>query len=641
MILSINNLIKEYGDNLILDDVSMQIYENEKVAVVGDNGTGKTTLLNMICSVDTDYTGNINTFNSKIGYLKQIHFTDDNKTILDEMNSAVQHIFDKEKKLNEMETSIHNLSGEELDKAVKQYDALRHEYKLLEGYSIRSKIRGILTGLGFNGNAQDKKINTLSGGEKTRVYLAKLLIKDLDLIVLDEPTNHLDLSGIEWLEKFISEYKGSVLIVSHDRYFLDKTCNKIVAIEDKKLESYKGNYTTYIKIHDELLNAQLKAYEKNAKIIKHNEEVIKTLKSFNREKSLKRANSREKMLEKIEVIKKPVIEKENSMRLMFNKSIESGKDVLKAVNLSKSFEKNLFNNINFEIKRGEHIAIMGDNGSGKTTLLKIINGLASPDTGYIELGKDVLISYYDQEHLNINQNITVFDEISNSYPDMNNTQIRNLLAAFSFKEDDVFKLNSMLSGGEKGRLSLAKLMLSGANFIILDEPTNHLDINSKSILENAIKNFDGTVLYVSHDRYFINTTADRILEMHESRVDNYIGNYDYYLEKKDIIRSINTTENNEEINNESKEKASLQSWKEYKKQQAQINKTKNLLTKCEEDIESIENEISKLDEELNNPEFSSNVSKLIEISNKKTSYENKLKDLYNTWEDLAQQMEEI
>ena len=540
----------------------------------------------------------------------------------------------------DMQEQMQHLSGEELEELYSSYTSLTHSYDLMDGYAAKSKVIGILKGLGFNENDFERKINTLSGGQKTRVFLAKLLLEEPDIILLDEPTNHLDLRSIEWLESYLLNYKGAVIIVSHDRYFLDKIVSKVIDIKNAEVQMYSGNYSDFSAKKQMLLDAKMKEYLNQQQEIKHQEAVITKLKQFNREKSIKRAESRQKQLEKIDRVEAPVTHIEN-MRLSLDISKESGKDVLTVHDLSKSFdEKHLFSNINFEIKRGERVAIIGDNGTGKTTLLKIINGLLSPDTGEVIYGSNVSIAYYDQEHQVLHMDKTLFDEISDTYPEMNNTQIRNILAAFLFTGEDVFKKIGDLSGGERGRVSLVKLMLSKANFLLLDEPTNHLDILSKDVLESALNSFPGTICYVSHDRYFINKTATRILDLTGNRLLNYIGNYDYYIEKREAVEgAANLSVNNIE-EKPAEVSDSKQEWIENKNAQAQKKKITNALNKCEKEIEKIEEKLGLIDEEFANPEISSNVGKLMELQKEKTALEEKLEKLMNEWEELTLSLEE-
>ena len=641
MILNATNISKSFGSNEIIKDANFLVNEHEKVAIVGVNGAGKTTLLKILTGEEHADSGNvILAKDAKLGYLRQINNVDSILSIIDELYTVIEHILNMEKRMLEMQEQMQHLSGDALEELYSSYTALTHSYELMDGYAAKSKVIGILKGLGFDENDFDRKINTLSGGQKTRVFLAKLLLEEPDIILLDEPTNHLDLRSIEWLESYLLNYKGAVIIVSHDRYFLDKIVSKVIDIENAEVQMYSGNYSDFSAKKQMLLDAKMKEYLNQQQEIKHQEAVITKLKQFNREKSIKRAESRQKQLEKIERVEAPKTHIEN-MRLSLDISKESGKDVLTVHDLSKSFdEKHLFSNINFEIKRGERVAIIGDNGTGKTTLLKIINGLLTPDTGEVIYGSNVSIAYYDQEHQVLHMDKTLFDEISDTYPEMNNTQIRNILAAFLFTGEDVYKKIGDLSGGERGRVSLVKLMLSKANFLLLDEPTNHLDILSKDVLESALNSFPGTICYVSHDRYFINKTATRILDLTGNRLLNYIGNYDYYIEKREAVEgAANLSVNNIE-EKPAEVSDSKQEWIENKNAQAQKKKITNALNKCEKEIEKIEEKLGLIDEEFANPEISSNVGKLMELQKEKTALEEKLEKLMNEWEELTLSLEE-
>jgi hypothetical protein len=641
LILNATNISKSFGSNEIIKDANFLVNEHEKVAIVGINGAGKTTLLKILTGEERADSGNvILAKDAKLGYLRQINNVDSTLSIIDELYTVIEHILNMEKRMLEMQEQMQHLSGEELEALYSSYTALTHSYELMDGYAAKSKVIGILKGLGFDENDFERKINTLSGGQKTRVFLAKLLLEEPDIILLDEPTNHLDLRSIEWLESYLLNYKGAVIIVSHDRYFLDKIVSKVIDIENAEVQMYSGNYSDFSAKKQMLLDAKMKEYLNQQQEIRHQEAVITKLKQFNREKSIKRAESRQKQLEKIDRVEAPVTHIEN-MKLSLDISKESGKDVLTVHDLSKSFdEKHLFSNINFEIKRGERVAIIGDNGTGKTTLLKIINGLLSPDTGEVIYGSNVSIAYYDQEHQVLHMDKTLFDEISDTYPEMNNTQIRNILAAFLFTGEDVFKKIGDLSGGERGRVSLVKLMLSKANFLLLDEPTNHLDILSKDVLESALNSFPGTICYVSHDRYFINKTATRILDLTGNRLLNYIGNYDYYIEKREAVEGAANLSNNNIEEKPAEVSDSKQEWIENKNAQAQKKKITNALNKCEKEIEKIEEKLGLIDEEFANPEISSNVGKLMELQKEKTALEEKLEKLMNEWEELTLSLEE-
>lgn len=631
MILSCNNIDKTFVDQHILKNASFHVEDNEKVAIVGINGAGKSTLLKIIVGSMQADQGTV-TFakDSTFGYLAQHQAVDTENTIYDELLTIKKDIIELEKTIRQTELDMKHAQGNDLDNLLNKYTNLTHQFELANGYAYKSEIVGILKGLGFEEEEFTKKVSTLSGGQKTRVALGKLLLQKPDLIMLDEPTNHLDLNSIAWLENYLLNYKGAVIIVCHDRYFLDKVATKIIEIDNGVVTSFPGNYSAYAVQKEHLRIEQMHAYLNQQREIKHQEEVIEKLRSFNREKSIKRAESREKMLDKIERVEKPV-EINTDMKLKLTPHILSGNDVLQVTGLSKAFGSQLlFSDVDFEIKRGEHVAIIGDNGTGKTTLLKIINELIPMDAGTIKLGANVEIGYYDQEHHVLHMEKTLFEEISDDYPYLTNTEIRNTLAAFLFTGDDVFKKISSLSGGERGRVSLAKLMLSEANFLILDEPTNHLDIASKEILETAINSYEGTVLYVSHDRYFINKTASRIMELSQKQFTNYIGNYDYYLEKKEILSPTAIVETSTPT-----ESAQKTDWKQQKEQQAIQRKKENEIKKCEEKIARLEEENQKIDEEMGLSENATNVGKLTELSQKKDAIENELEELYEKWEELS------
>ena len=539
MILSCQNISKSFGTDEILKNVSFHIEANEKAAIVGINGAGKSTLLKIIMQKETPDTGEvILAKDATIGYLAQYQDVSGHRTIYEEVLDAKQNIIEMEERLRGMETQMNTLTGQELETLLDGYHRLSHEFELLGGYTYRSEVTGILKGLGFSESEFDRQMSELSGGQKTRVSLGKLLVTKPDVLLLDEPTNHLDMESIRWLEGFLMNYKGAVVIVSHDRYFLDRVVTKVVEIFQHQGFVYQGNYTEFAKKKAKIREDLLKQYYNQQREIKHQEEVIAKLKSFNREKSIKRAESREKMLDKIERLEKPTDEN-TDIHIVLEPDVTSGNDVLTVEHLRKAFGTHtLFDDLSFEIKRGERVALIGNNGTGKTTILKIINELLLADGGTIVLGSNVHIGYYDQEHQLLHMEKTIFEEIADDYPQLNHTKIRNVLAAFLFTNDDVFKRIADLSGGERGRVSLAKLMLSDANFLILDEPTNHLDITSKEILESALNQYTGTVFFVSHDRYFINQTATRILDLTGGTIVNYIGNYDYYLEKHDELTRI-------------------------------------------------------------------------------------------------------
>lgn len=637
MILSCNHICKSYGVDVILDDCSFFINDNEKAAIVGNNGAGKSTIMKIIMGELNADSGNVIIGKDKtIGYLAQYQDLSSHNSIYEEVKSVKQNIIDMEQKLMDYEKQMSVVSGDELSKLMNSYTNLEHTFQLLNGYSYKSEIEGVIKGLGFTEEDFNKPVGTLSGGQKTRVALCKLLLEKPDIIMLDEPTNHLDLNSIKWLETYLLNYNGAVLIIAHDRYFLDKIVTKVVEIENHKSHVYEGNYSAFAAKKKQLREAQMNLYLKQQSEIKHQEEVIAKLRSYKQEKFYKRAESREKALSKMDVIEKPT-ELQDSMTISLEPDVVSGNDVLTVTGLTKSFTTTLFSNLDFEIKRGEHVALIGDNGTGKTTILKIINGLVDADAGVIKLGTNVHIGYYDQEHHNLSDENTLFEEISNAYPNMNNTKIRNTLAAFMFTGDDVFKRVSDLSGGEKGRLSLAKLMLSEANLIILDEPTNHLDMTSKEILENAINNYTGTVLYVSHDRYFINQTAQRILELTNTKLINYLGNYDYYEEKREQLTATFAPE----VVAQKEKKAvsdNKQDYLERKAEAARIRKLKNDISKVEEKIKKYEDRLNELDDLVADPEIATNSAKLNEISKEQNDISEKLDELMEEWEVLSDQL---
>lgn len=631
MVLACNNISKSFGIDEIIKNASFHIEEREKAAIVGINGAGKTTLLRIIMGEYQADSGEVIIAKDRtIGYLAQHQKLSGDNTIYDELMSVKKDIIELEQKIRRLELEMHSKEGVELETVMEAYSKSTHQFELQNGYAYKSEVVGVLKGLGFDESDFEKKMNTLSGGQKTRVALGRLLLSKPDIIMLDEPTNHLDMNSIAWLENYLVNYDGSVIIVAHDRYFLDKVVTKVIEVERGIVSVFSGNYSDYAAKKKQLMDAKLKEYYNQQRDIKHQEEVIAKLKSFNREKSIKRAESREKLLDKIEVIDKPITEQE-TMHFKLEPAKESGNDVLSVEGLSKAFGGNrLFDNVSFEIKKGEKVALIGNNGTGKTTILKIINHIIDADAGKVKLGANVEIGYYDQEHNVLHMDKTAFDEIGDAYPDMTNTQIRNMLACFLFTGDDVFKKISDLSGGERGRVSLAKLMLSNANFLILDEPTNHLDIMSKEILESALNRYTGTVLYVSHDRYFINKTASRIMELSANTVTNYIGNYDYYLEKRDILAPKEVKQVSSEKNTAVKD-----DWKAQKEEQAKLRKRQNDIAKIEKSIEQLEKDNSELDEQLALPEVYSDVKQLMKLNEKKQEIEKKLEKLYEDWEALS------
>ncbi len=636
MILSCQNLSKAFNEKPILKDVSFHIEEHDKAAIVGINGVGKTTLLRIIVGELPADSGIVTLKKeASFGYLAQNQNVNSENTIYEELLSVKAPVIAMEKQLREMEEKMHTVNGSELDSLMENYARLNHQFELENGYAYQSEIGGVLKGLGFAEEDFGKQISTLSGGQKTRVALSKLLLKKPELIILDEPTNHLDLNAIAWLENYLLNYKGAVLTVSHDRYFLDRFAGKIIEIDQTKATTFLGNYTAYAAKKEILRTAARNAYLNQQQEIRHQEAVIEKLKSFNREKSIKRAESREKMLNKIEVLEKPT-EARADIHMTLTPRCQSGNDVLHIEHLAKSFDDlSLFQDISMDIKRGEHVAIIGDNGTGKTTILKIINDLVPADSGTITLGTNVHIGYYDQEHHVLHPDKTLFDEISDEYPSLTGTQIRNTLAAFLFTGDDVFKLIRDLSGGERGRVSLAKLMLSESNFLILDEPTNHLDIASKEILEDAVNAYEGTVLYVSHDRYFINRTASRILELSGGQLTGFLGNYDYYLEKKTgDLPNGDLAVKNTVSKAPAPPSEGMQDWKAQKEQQAKQRKKENDIRKCEEEIAKLEEKDKQFDNEMALPENATNVAKLQELTKEKESISARLEELYEKWETL-------
>ena len=640
MILSCQGISKSFGEKVILNDASFHIEEREKAALIGNNGAGKTTLLRIIMNEISADSGQVVLMkDKKIGYLAQYQDVSGHRTVYEELLTTKQYIIDMEDRMRAIEVQMKNASGEELDRLMNTYTRLTHEFELENGYAYKSELMGVLKGLGFTDEDFAKQVETLSGGQKTRVALGKLLISKPDILLLDEPTNHLDMESISWLETYLLNYPGAVFIVSHDRYFLDKVVTKVIEIDAAQVRMYSGNYSAYAEKKAQLRDAQYKAYLNQQRDIKHQEAVIVKLKSFNREKSIRRAESREKMLGKIQRIEKPT-EVQSQMRLSLEPRVVSGNDVLTVEELSKSFpEQTLFTDISFQIKRGERVALIGNNGTGKTTMLKILNDLIPADSGTFTLGSKVQIGYYDQEHHVLHPEKTIFEEISDTYPTLTETAIRNMLAAFLFTNDDVFKLISSLSGGERGRVSLAKLMLSEANFLILDEPTNHLDIASKEILEEALNSYTGTVLYVSHDRYFINQTATRILELTNQAVVNYIGDYDYYLEKKEeLTEKYAPIQQTEETTSDEAAPAASEgklTWQQQKEEQARKRKQEAELKKTEQRIEELETRDKEIDETLVLPDVCTNVGRCAELSREKDKIQAELEELYEKWETLA------
>ncbi len=659
MILSCSNISKSFGSDTILENVSFHIEEHEKAAVVGINGAGKSTLLKIIIGELPADSGEVVVSKGKtIGYLAQHQDLESSRTIYEEVLEIKRPIIQMEERIRQLETQMRDAEGDALESMLSEYSRLNHQFELANGYAYKSEVTGVLKGLGFTEEEFTKPVNTLSGGQKTRVSLGRLLLSNPDIILLDEPTNHLDMESIAWLENYLINYSGSVIIVAHDRYFLNRVVKKIIELDRGHSQVYLGNYDEYSQKRAMIRQAQMKAYLNQQQEIRHQQEVIAKLKSFNREKSIKRAESREKMLAKVEVLEKPT-EVNDAMSITLEPRTESGNDVLTIRNLGKAFGSlNLFQHVDIDIRRGERIAVIGNNGAGKSTLLKIIMGMLPADAGEIRPGARVHVGYYDQEQQVLHPEKTIFEEIQDAYPDMDNTRVRSVLAAFLFTGDDVFKKISDLSGGERGRVSLAKLMLSEANFLILDEPTNHLDITSKEILEDALNHYTGTVLYVSHDRYFINKTATRILELTGQTFINYIGNYDYYLEKKEELTRIYTGQTGSASSlssktagplagltagsvsssslSEKEESAGKQDWKAQKEEQARLRKRQNDLKKTEEAILNHETRMEEIDQLLASEEVYTNVSRLMELNQEKETLARQLEELYEAWESLAE-----
>ena len=659
MILSCSNISKSFGSDTILENVSFHIEEHEKAAVVGINGAGKSTLLKIIIGELPADSGEVVVSKGKtIGYLAQHQDLESSRTIYEEVLEIKRPIIQMEERIRQLETLMKDAEGDALESMLSEYSRLNHQFELANGYAYKSEVTGVLKGLGFTEEEFTKPVNTLSGGQKTRVSLGRLLLSNPDIILLDEPTNHLDMESIAWLENYLINYSGSVIIVAHDRYFLNRVVKKIIELDRGHSQVYLGNYDEYSQKRAMIRQAQMKAYLNQQQEIRHQQEVIAKLKSFNREKSIKRAESREKMLAKVEVLEKPT-EVNDAMSITLEPRTESGNDVLTIRNLGKAFGSlNLFQHVDIDIRRGERIAVIGNNGAGKSTLLKIIMGMLPADAGEIRPGARVHVGYYDQEQQVLHPEKTIFEEIQDAYPDMDNTRVRSVLAAFLFTGDDVFKKISDLSGGERGRVSLAKLMLSEANFLILDEPTNHLDITSKEILEDALNHYTGTVLYVSHDRYFINKTATRILELTGQTFINYIGNYDYYLEKKEELTRIYTGQTGSASSlssktagplagltassvsssslSEKEESAGKQDWKAQKEEQARLRKRQKKKKKTEEAILNHETRMEEIDQLLASEEVYTNVSRLMELNQEKETLTRQLEELYEAWESLAE-----
>jgi ATPase components of ABC transporters with duplicated ATPase domains len=641
MILSVSHISKSFGDNSVLSDVTFLVNDREKVALIGRNGAGKSTLFRIITGeLSADEGSATLAKDTRLGYLAQHQDLTGDLSVYEEVRSVKAHVWAMETRMRELEEAMKHAAGDELDSMYREYGSVSHAYEQANGYAAGSEVLGVLRGLGFDESDWDKQTSVLSGGQKTRVALAKLLLENPDILLLDEPTNHLDLNSVAWLETFLSNYKGAVLIVSHDRYFLNKIVTKVVEIDHTKSMVFEGNYDQFAEKKAMIREAEYKAYEKQQAEIRHQEEVIAKLRSFGREKQIKRAESRVKMLEKMDRLERPVSE-ERGMYLHLTPRMESGNDVLILSGLGKSYgSQNLFQGLDLLIKKGEKVALLGDNGTGKTTLLKIVRGLTEPDSGSVRFGAKVCVGYYDQEQQNFNENNTLFDEISDAYPGMSNTEIRNTLAAFCFTGDDVYQTISSLSGGERGRLSLAKLMLSEANFLLLDEPTNHLDIIGREILEDAIRAYKGTVFYVSHDRYFVNRTATRVLELTRSTILSYDGNYDDYLNFRDRkeAAAFGTTEQTASPKSSASvaevTEAKLD-WREQKEAQAQERKRLNRIASLEKTIESCEARIAEIDKLMASPEVCTNSFRLNELGDEREKVEETMLEAMTEWEELT------
>ncbi|MBP3886536.1 MAG: ABC-F family ATP-binding cassette domain-containing protein [Cellulosilyticum sp.] len=650
MIISCNNIKKTFVDKEVLKNISFHIEDYEKVALIGNNGAGKTTLFKILTKEMYPDDGII-TFSKdcQIGYLKQNMDLSSDRTVYDELVSVFDEVIALEEKLHEMENEIAKTSSLDL---IHAYDKMRGEFEDRKGYEYKSLVKGVLKGLGFDESVYEKPVSILSGGQKNRVALGKLLLQEPTLLLLDEPTNHLDIEAIEWLEGFLRNYKGAVLIISHDRYFLDKIVTKVVHVEFGRSFVYNGNYSDYMLKSEKEYEIAMKHFEKQQKEIAHQQAVISKLKQFNREKSIKRARSREKALEKIEVMDLPMIDNK-PMQLTLTPRITSGNDVLFTDHLGKSFDDAvLFENMNLSIKKGDKVALVGPNGVGKTTVFRMLLGKTEPTTGSYRLGSNVMIGYYDQEHSTLDTSNTIMEEIQSAFPELKNGEIRNVLAAFLFTGEDVFKPISTLSGGERGRVALAKIMLSKANFLILDEPTNHLDILSKEILESAILNYEGTVLYVSHDRYFINQTASKIVEMSSTGTKEYLGDYDYYTEKKKELTAISASTSDSSASkhlsamsntssiastSEPASSAKLDRQKQ-KEEQARVRRIQNQLTKVEEAISEAEDRVSYIDEQLCLEEVYSDFEKSKDFLQEKENLSEQIASLYDEWETLSEQL---
>ncbi len=631
MILNLNNVSKSFGTNEIIQNASFLINEGEKVALVGANGAGKSTLFKIITGQETLDNGQVFfAKDAKVGYLAQQSALDESKTVFESVLEAFSEVIKLEEELVTLEMSFSGLENEELNQALKKYENLTHEFNKLNGAEYKSRIKGVLKGLAFIDDDYNRLVASLSGGEKTRLELAKLLLNSYDLLLLDEPTNHLDINAIEWLEGYIKQYRGAVFIISHDRYFLDATVQKVVEVEFAKTKLYYGNFTDFVEqkeIDEEIAMAH---FESQQKEIKRQQEVIRQLRAFGREKQVKRARSREKLLAKMDVLDRPK-EPPKTMNFNIEPEIKSGYEVMKVNNVSKSFDdKVVFKNISFEIFREEKLALIGANGVGKSTLIKLILDSFNADNISIKYGVNVIPTYYDQEHSTLNEDLTIFEEILEANPKLTNNEIRSLLATFVFIGDEVNKKIKTLSGGEKGRVALAKIMLSKANLLILDEPTNHLDLMSKEVLENAINNYQGTVLYISHDRYFINSTATRVLELTINGLNSYEGDFDYYLSKKEEFEVSNKEEF---VVSDQKEQYLVQ-----KQRKSDDKKRLRQIEKLEKDIEKYEAKIGEIDILLSTEEVYTNSKRTQEVYAEKVVVEKMLNESLEEWELLLSEV---
>ena len=638
IVLSCNNLNKSFGIDSILEDVSFTVNEGDKIGIIGINGTGKTTLFKIISGVYGYDSGDIYTAKDcEIGYLEQnMNFHSEN-TILDEVLEVFRDLIDMETYLRNLELKIaeegEKSNSDYLDKLMNEYSHKLELFADKNGYGYKSEAKGVLKGLGFSDNDMSKPISILSGGEKTRILLGKLLLKKPTLLMLDEPTNHLDSEAIEWLELFLKQYKGTVMLISHDRYFLDQVVNRTFEIHNKKLKTYNGNYSKFLELSRVEKELELKKYEDQQKDLKKQEESIERLKAYGREKHLKRARSKEKALDKIDVLDKPEAYRKRA-RIEFNPSIVSGNDVLQVRDVSMGYgNRILFKDLNLDIYREEKVALIGANGIGKSTLFKIIMNEIIPLSGSVTLGTNVNVSYFHQEQKTLNLDNTIIDEIWDSNKHLTQTQIRSMLGAFLFEDEEVFKKISTLSGGERARVAILKLILSNANFLLLDEPTNHLDIDSKEVLEEALSSYTGTIFTISHDRYFLNTVVDKILVLDENGITEYLGNYDYYMFKKRQVQEMSLIQ---EEDKEEKTKTQLKEEKRKEREQREAEKKNRVKRQnIEKEIETTESKIEELDMLLCQEEVYSNPERAKEVSQEKTNLESNLEALYEEWEQLV------